>query len=128
MLVLTWMDYKNKETLYNQARKNLEKCKGEQATGRCRNESSVAAVKLEPTFLAENEEAVWAAGSMRRGRLKYGSGRGRRRGGLRGRPLCASGRGPKPENDSAERENQVNPKDPDGVDLPQLWILLSQSW
>ena len=42
MLVLTGMNYNNKETIYDQAKKSLKKFKGEQATGGCRDESSVA--------------------------------------------------------------------------------------
>ena len=73
MLVLTGMDY-NKETLYDQVKKSLNKFKGEQATGGCRDESSAAAAKLELTLLAENKEILWVAGYTRCGRINYGSG------------------------------------------------------
>jgi hypothetical protein len=64
MLVLTAMDYSNKETLYEQAKKSLKKFKGEMAGA---SASASVEIKLEPAFLAQNEEALLAAGYVHRG-------------------------------------------------------------
>ena len=58
LLVLTGMNYDNKKTLYEEAKKSLKKFKGNE------NESlnNHASIKLEPAFLAANEEALLAAG------------------------------------------------------------------
>lgn len=48
MLVLTGMDYRKRETLYEQAKTSLKKFKGEHSV------TVGSAVKLEPTFWAEN--------------------------------------------------------------------------
>ena len=69
LLVLTDMNYDNKKTLYKEAKKSLKKFKGD---SECSSNSSNAAVKLEPTFLAENEEALFAAGYLKRKRGKQG--------------------------------------------------------
>jgi transposase InsO family protein len=89
MLVLTGMDYTKKDTLYDQAKTSLKKFKGEHSVA-----VGGTAVKLEPTFLAENEEALAAAGFYRYsgggssrgryGRGGYGRG-GYGRGGSNGR-------------------------------------------
>lgn len=63
MLVLTGMNYQNKATLYDEAKSSLKKFKGEGGDAK----SEGASIKLEPTFLAENEEALWAAGYVKRG-------------------------------------------------------------
>ena len=54
MLVLTGMNYDNKETLYEQAKKSLRKFKGSDVES-CNSRSSI---KKEPAFLAANEEAL----------------------------------------------------------------------
>jgi hypothetical protein len=61
LLVLTGMDYSKKTELYTQAQKSLKKFKGGVATGGA-SSFSAPAVKLEPSFLADNEEALWNAG------------------------------------------------------------------
>lgn len=65
MLVLTGMDYSQKDELYDQAKKSLLKFKGAQGGG-SDNYADDPAIKLEPAFLAEHEEALWNAGYMRR--------------------------------------------------------------
>ncbi|CAG2239162.1 unnamed protein product [Mytilus edulis] len=101
MLVLTGMNYENKMTLYEEAKRSLKKFKGEggQVKGVAQS------IKLEPTFLAENEEALWAAGYVKRGN-SYGYKRGGRysRGGGRGQGFQSSQRGAK----------NLNPSGPDG--------------
>ena len=77
---------------------------------------------LELTVLDEKEEALWAAGYMRRGRLNYGNGLGRGRGSPRGRAPASGGRGPTSENDSAKREKDSIAR---ALMEPQLWILSS---
>ena len=67
MLVLTGMNYKNKSTLYEEAKQSLKKFKGDISGG---SESLGSSVKLEPAFLAENEEALLAAGYVRQGQGK----------------------------------------------------------
>ena len=63
MLVLTGMDFNKKETLFDQAKASLKKLLGDSSTS---TKSSQPAVKLEPSFLAENEEALLAAGYVRK--------------------------------------------------------------
>ena len=62
MLVLTGMTYANKKTLYDEAKLSLKKFKGDITRG---NISTGSSIKLEPTFLAENEDALLAAGSVK---------------------------------------------------------------
>lgn len=89
MLVVTGMDYAKKSELYEQAQKSLKKFKGENVNN---TSSGIAAspIKLEPAFLAENEEALWSAGYAYRGKPRGGRGyntyrgRGNWRGGWNG--------------------------------------------
>ena len=77
LLVLTGMNYANKSTLYEEAMNSLKKFKGDITAG---NGSSSSGIKLEPAFLAENEEALLAAGYVKQyrggkpGRGGYGHG------------------------------------------------------
>ena len=57
LLVLTGMNYENKKTLYEEAKKSLKKFKGDSQAG-----SSSGAIRVEPTFLSANEEALLASG------------------------------------------------------------------
>ena len=61
LLVLTGMNYDDKETLYEEAKKSLKKFKG--SDGKTCNSGSN--IKMEPAFLAANEEALLAAGYTR---------------------------------------------------------------
>lgn len=105
LLVLTGMDYSMKATLYDQAKKSLKKFKGDQAVG---GDSKNIAIKLEPAYLAEHEEALMAAGYIHQSRAQWnprgrgipGRGRGRWRGAgprgpiqdrTRGRPVNPTG-------------------------------------
>lgn len=63
MLVLTGMNYENKGTLYEEAKKSLKKFKGEIVEGGA--SAKVPSIKLEPAFLAQNEEALLAAGYIK---------------------------------------------------------------
>ena len=67
LLVLTGMNYDNKGTLYEEAKQSLKKFKGGDS-------SSSAAIKLEPKFITDNEEAFLAAGYGRGKRGKQGGG------------------------------------------------------
>ena len=67
MLVLTGMNYANKETLYEEAKTSLRKFKGDFTEGKV---SSNLSIKLQPAFLAENEEALLAAGYSKQYRGK----------------------------------------------------------
>ena len=74
-LVLTGMNYEHKETLYEEAKKSLQKFKGDIAKGQ---RGSSSAIKLEPAYLTENEEALLAAGynkQFTRGKRSGGPGR-----------------------------------------------------
>ncbi|KAH3816147.1 hypothetical protein DPMN_117656 [Dreissena polymorpha] len=61
LLVLTGMNYDNKKTLYEVAKKSLKKLKGGEGASSSQQDS----FKLEPAFLAANEEAFIAAGYSR---------------------------------------------------------------
>ena len=65
MLILTGMNYGNKGTLYDEAKASLKKFKGDITGG-----NLSAGIKLEPTFLAENEEALLAAGYVKQNQAK----------------------------------------------------------
>ena len=60
MLVLTGMNFENKLTLSEEAKASLKKFKGDKI---CTNENQ--AIKLEPAYLAENEEVLLAAGYVK---------------------------------------------------------------
>ena len=62
ILVLTGMNYSNKETLYDEAKQSLKKFKVDIAEGSAISSSSI---KLEPAFLAEHKEAFLAAGYIK---------------------------------------------------------------
>ena len=63
------MNYDDNKTLYEEAKKSLKEFNGD---SECSSNSSSAAVKLEPTFLAENEEAILDAGYVKGKRGKQG--------------------------------------------------------
>ena len=67
MLVLTGMNFEEQDKLYDQAKTSLKKFMSEQTS---RIET---AIKLDPAFLAEHEEALWAAGYVKsaRNQQKY---------------------------------------------------------
>lgn len=101
MLVLTGMNYENKATLYEEAKCSLKKFKGEGG----QSKSASPSIKLEPAFLAENEEALMAAGYVRRGSTNFGY--------RRGRPY--RGRGQNFGFSSSQRGTKnINPNGPDG--------------
>lgn len=123
MLVLTGMDYENRDTLYEQAKRSLKKFNGDEV-------KSANSVRLEPAFLAENEEALLAAGYVKKG---YNRGGYPPRGGKRGSGFASSQRGTKPINPTGADGNILqcklcgsyrhlagkcpdgcNPKGPDG--------------
>lgn len=58
-LVKTGMDYAKKDSLYEQTKKSLQKFKG---TNGMKSKDAVLPVKLEPAWLAQHEDALWAAG------------------------------------------------------------------
>ena len=100
MLVLTGMNYSNKETLYDEAKQSLKKFKGDIAEGSANSSTSI---KLEPAFLAEHEEALLAAGYIKHNRGGR-SGKGAySRGNQRGRAQQSS--------------KKVNPTGTDGKTL-----------
>ena len=71
MLILTRMNFENKFTLYEEAKKALKKFQGNDSE----INSSSSNVKVEPASLAENEEVLLAAGYIRvGGRSQHGSG------------------------------------------------------
>lgn len=100
MLVLTGMNYANKSTLYEEAMNSLKKFKGDLTTG---NGSSSSGIKLEPAFLAENEEALLAAGYVK----QYREGKG----GKLGRGGYSRGR------QGQQPNRKMNPIGPDGKTL-----------
>ena len=104
MLVLTGMNYKNKSTLYEEAKQSLKKFKGDISGG---SASLGSSVKLEPAFLAENEEALLAAGYVRQGQGK-GNAKSRRGG-------FNYGGGQRGQVQNVKRK--MNPAGPDGKTL-----------
>ena len=72
--MLTGMNYENKTTLYEEAKKFLKKFKGSDGE----SSTSGLSIKIEPAFLAANEEALLAAGytKTRVGGHSYGREKG----------------------------------------------------
>lgn len=108
MLVLSGMNYEQKSNLYEQAKASLLKFKGEQGGGIEAGVASgmSAAIKLEPAWLAENEEALWTAGFARRSNNYRSRGRGR---GWRGNSGRFTG-------SAAAYSGKQKPMNPDGAD------------
>ena len=73
MMILTAVDYVQKDQLYEQMKSALRKFQGGQIFG---GHSSAQSIKLEPAFLAENEEVLLAAGYVKRGGRSRGRGFG----------------------------------------------------
>ena len=69
MLVLIGMNYANEKTLNEEAKTSLKKFKGDFTEGKA---SSNLSIKVEPAFLAENEEALLVAGYSKQYRGKTG--------------------------------------------------------
>ena len=86
MQVSTRMDYGQKDTLFEQAKKSLNKFKGEQAAGgENYGNGTGRAIKLEPAFLADNKEVLLAAGYIHRSKTAVlARGIRNRRGSARG--------------------------------------------
>ena len=97
------MNYEHKETLYEDAKKSLQKFKGDITDG---HRSSSSAIKLEPAFIAENEEALLTAGYSKqfvRGKKTGGPGSS---GYFRGNPGRQHGR--------QQQNRSTNPVGSDG--------------
>ena len=92
LLVLTGMSYDNKETLYEEAKKSLKKFKG--SDGESGNSGSN--IKMEPAFLAANEEALLAAGYTRTRGNNRDIGRDRGEIWMHGRPVRGAAGGDLP--------------------------------
>ena len=72
MLALNDMDYTKKDTLYDQMKQSLKKIKGDQAgCGVVNNGNASVPIKLETTFLPENEEALMAVGYIHQSGVNY---------------------------------------------------------
>ena len=54
------MNYDKKSTLYEEAKASFKKFKGDESAQRVKS-----SIKLEPAYLAENEEALLAAGYVK---------------------------------------------------------------
>ena len=97
MLVLTGMNYANRRTLYDDAKKSLKTFKGDTVE---RSADSGVSIKLKPAFLAEPEEVLLAAGYIKQSHGER-SGRGRNNQGSR-------------QNQAQHYREKLNPVGPDG--------------
>lgn len=62
LLVLTGMDYENRDGLYEQAQKSLKKFKGDVT----KSDSQKESIMLEPTYVAEeDDEVLWTSGQYK---------------------------------------------------------------
>ena len=68
------MNYEQKCTLYEEAKSSLNKFKGDDG-----GQKEKSAIKLKPAYLAENEEALLAAGYVKAKGKNFDSRRGPRR-------------------------------------------------
>ena len=103
LLVLTGMNFSNKKTLYEEAKKSLKKFKADFAEGSS-SACSGSGIKLEPSFIAGNEEALLAAGYVK----QYRGGKPHKP----GRDRFSHGR----QADHAQH-SKMNPLGPDGKPL-----------
>ena len=78
MITLTAVDFCKKGELYSQMQAALRKFQGEQVVASGGMSQAAPAIKFEPTFFLENEEALLAAGYVKRGSSS-----------TRGRPWCS---------------------------------------
>ena len=108
-LVLTGMNYGEKETLYEEAKKSLKKFKGDIVEG---SVSLGSSIKFEPAFLAEHEEALLAAGYVKQFRGGRGAKAGR--GSYRGSGV---GGGGSQRFYNQQFSKKMNPVGPDGKPL-----------
>jgi hypothetical protein len=115
LLVMTGMDYTQKAELYNQAMKSLNKFKGGVMDNGGGTGGSTA-IKLEPAFLAQNEEALWNAGYVNRNQWRGANMRGPRgfRRGFRGNYNFGTGRGFQGKQFVDRKPRAINPMGPDG--------------
>lgn len=113
MLVLTGMDYSEKETLYNQAQSSLKKFRDGGAINDIGN--SVSKITIEPTFLSEHEDVLASHGYFKRGNSR-GYGRFTRRP-QRGSVRNNSYREPHMKPSGFNYEKPMNPVDQDGEPL-----------
>lgn len=105
MLVMTGMDYADDDTLYDQTVASLRKFKGEMVSSP--QSAPSPAIKLEPAFLAEHEEALAAAGYFKRNDSQM------RRGGRNGwSPRYQQG--DRRNGSSSSQTKRLNKKGPDG--------------
>ena len=100
MLVLTGMNYGNKNTLYEAAKSSLKKFKGGIAE---EQDSLSSGIKLEPAFLAEHEEALLAAGYVK----QFG-------GGKTGRWGKGGSNSNRHHGQAKQNSKKLNPVGPDG--------------
>lgn len=115
MLVLTGMNYENKDTLYDEAKKSLKKFKGEVTEGAAHG--STPSIKLEPTFLAQNEEALLAAGYVRAKQGGRFNSTSQRVGGRSGRGGFARGTYNNRGSPMVNVNKNVNPVGADGLPI-----------
>ena len=83
-MVLTGIDYKNTGNLFNQMKMSLKKFFGEQSKPiSCGTRGAGPSIKVEPTFVTENEEEAYYANrsGYRTDRREYFNGSGNKRGG-----------------------------------------------
>ena len=111
MLVLTGMDFEEKEKLYDQAKSSLKKFMGDSSV------KSEKAIKFDPAFLAENEEALLAAGYERK-RERWRNYNGRSWKNNDGRQSQNYGSDPRRVQDDHRNGNRkMNPNGRDGKPL-----------
>ena len=107
LLVLAEINYDNKETLYEEVKKSLKKFKGSDGES-CNSGSSI---KMEPAFLAANEETLLAAGYTRTRGNSRGVGRDRGETWRHGRPGRGAAGGEFPHVQSSEDKQQEEEED-----------------
>lgn len=114
LLVLTGMNYGNRKTLYEEAKKSLKKFKANDDDRSSQRNS----IKLEPAFLAANEEALLAAGytkTRRKMERNYNRDRGCSwNGGNLTQSHLRENRTGEPDKKNKGLTKKINPTGPDG--------------
>jgi len=115
LLVLTGMNYNNKATLYEEAKSSLKKFKGDQSSHKSKTDS---VIKMEPTLITQDEEALMAAGYIHKSQINSYQNRGRGRSSRgRGRGQWQSSRGSNSKiSNGSQGASNSRPLNPVGTD------------
>ena len=100
-LVISDINYTNKENLYEEAKRSLIKFKGSKANGSTNNK--ICDINLSASYLAENQDILLAAGYIHRSNIGY----------INKYDKKSWNRAPSAEGNSSDYGDEMNPEDSD---------------